>query len=164
MAELHQRIICEFIGTDYRFWNGEGQLTLSGKTYEGASFVGVTAAEAVAGAPPKRLTANFFVADSELRSALSEDFGPLPVQINWIYSADGGSNWTTIGRKHFGRLSGGRMDGGVYSCEIETGSGGIDRGRPYMFSHEDQMARWPGDKGFEYLRALVQGKLTNWPP
>ena len=152
------------IGTGHYFWSGEGQLVFDGNTYTGSHFVTLSPAEATVGAPRKRMTASFRVFSADLRAAVLQDPGPLPVEINWIYSTDQGQSWTRLPRKFVGRLSSPTIQNGIYTIEIETYGGDVDRGRPLKWSDEDQQDRAPGDKGLEYMRQLASGIDTRWPP
>ena len=56
------------------------------------------------------------------------------------------------------------LTGGL-TVELETLRGDVDHGEIRYWSHEDQERRFPGDKGFEYMRQLAgKGTETGWPP
>ena len=152
-----------FVGTPYRYWSGEGELTLGGHAYEGRSFINISAYETSLDAPDVRLTASFAVADTADREPFLQDPGPLPVEIEWIHSSDGGHTWIALPRKFVGRLSQPTLHEGVYSIEIETYSGDVARGHPKRWSDEDQQRRYPGDRFFEYTRQLFHGVETRGP-
>ena len=149
----------------YRFWSGDEDLTLAGKTYQGRNFISLSGAEASLDAPNRRMTASFAVVTPELRQALMQDPGPLTVVIEWIHSTDHGQTWMRVPRKFVGRLSRPVIKDGVYTIEIETYGGDVDRGRPLKWWHEDQQARHPGDFGLSYMRQLSEGIAdARWPP
>jgi len=149
----------------YRFWSGDGDLTLDGKDYQGRNFISLSTAETSLDAPNTRLTASFAVAEPGLRQALMQDPGALTVIIEWIASIDQGQSWRRVPRKFVGRLSQPVIKDGIYTIEIETFGGDVDRGRPLKWSHEDQQQRHSGDRGLEYMRQLSEGISTaRWPP
>ncbi len=133
----------------YRFWSGADDLTLDGETYQGRSFIALSPAEASLEAPDRRMTASFHMGPltTAQRIELLQDPGPLTVQIEWIASTDQGQSWTRMPRKFVGRLSRPAIRNGIYTIEIETYGGDVDRGRPLKWSHEDQQGRFPGDLG-----------------
>ena len=135
-----------------------------GTVYQGRPFIQLSRAETTLGAPDRRLTASFPVTDAQLRQELLQDPGPLTVVIRSVYSSDGGLTWSIVPTKFVGRLSKPVIKGGLYTIEIETYGGDVDRGRPLKWSDEDQRARYPGDKGLEYMRQLASGIDTRWPP
>ena len=140
-------------------------LVLGDKTYQGRNFISLSGAEASLDAPNRRMTASFAVTTPELRMALMQDPGPLTVVIEWIVSDNQGRTWRKAPRKFVGRLSKPAIKDGIYTIEIETYGGDVDRGRPLKWSHEDQQRRHPGDRGLEYMRQLSEGITTaRWPP
>ena len=149
-----------------RFWSGDYDLTFDGETYQGRNFVNLSPAEAGIGSPNTRLVASFSVVDPTLRAAFLQDLGPVMVTIEYIYSADGGLSYQIIpgGRKFVGRMSNPVIKDGIYRVELETYGGDVDRGRPLRWSHEDQLRRYPGDKGLEFMRELEEGVEVKWPP
>ena len=153
-----------FVDSGYRFWSGDGDITIGGVTYQGRNFISLSTAEASLEAPRRRMTASFTIFDSTLRRALLQDPGPLTVEIRWIYSIDNGVTWLIVPRRFVGRLSTPVIRDGTYTIEIETYGGDIDRGRPLKWSHEDQIRRFPGDRGLEYMRAISEGVEITWPP
>ena len=156
--------LATFTGTDYRFWSGDAELVFDGETYLRGHFFGISPAETTAEAPRKRLSVTFPVTDNVLREDLLQDPGPLTVAVNWIYSLDQGSTWFRLPRKFVGRLSRPVIRNGLYTIEIETYGGDVDRGVPRKWSDDDQQSRHAGDVGLEYLRQLASGLETRWPP
>lgn len=160
----------------YRFWSGEGDLSLDGHTWAGRSWVSLSAAENALDGPDKRMTVSLAVSTTSdepaereamrhLRTILMQDPGPLEVVIEWIFSRDHGQTWQRLPATFAGRLSNPVIRDGVYSIEIETWAGDVDRGRPLKWSDEDQRARAPGDRGLEYMRQLSEGIVdARWPP
>ena len=156
--------LIDLIDTEYHFWSGDTDLDFMGTTYLGRNFLTLSGAESSVDAPNRRMTISFIVADNTLRSELLQDIGPVTVQIQWLHSSDRGMTWALVPRKFVGRLSRPQIVGGVYTIEIETFGGDIDRGRPVFWSDEDQRRRFPGDKGMEYMRQLAEGVEISWPP
>ena len=134
-----------------------------GTVYQGRPFITLSRAESSLGQPDRRLTASFPVTDPELRAALLVDPGPLEIVIRSVFSNDRGQSWSVVPNKLVGRLSRPVIKNGVYTIEIETHAGDVDRGRPLKWSDEDQRARYPGDRGLEYMRQLASGINTRWP-
>ena len=156
--------LAHIMDSGHRFWSGESDLTIGGETYQGRSFISLSTAEASIDAPRRRMTASFPAVDPALRAEFGQDPGPLVVEIRWIYSLDNGQTWLFVPRKFIGRLSSPIIREGVYTIEIETFGGDVDRGRPLRWSDEDQRRRFPGDRGMEYMRELEEGVVNRWPP
>ena len=148
-----------------RFWSGDEDLIFDSKAYAGRNFIALSGSENSIGAPSRRMTASFAATTPELRAALLQDPGPLMVVIEWIVSNDYGQTWNRVPHKFVGKLSKPVIKDGIYSIEIETYGGDIDRGRPLKWSHDDQQKRFPGDRGMEYTRRLAEGiRDATWPP
>ncbi len=163
-AELAHWLI-SLPNSDHHFWSGIDELTFDGETYIGAGHViSLGVAEASTGTQDKRLTAQISAADLDLRAALLQDPGPVPVEVSWIYSNNSGRTWTRVPRSVKGRLSKPQIKDGIYTIEMETYSGDIDRGRQINWSHEEQLRRHPGDLCFQDIRSLSLGIDTRWPP
>ena len=155
--------------TTVYWWQGEGNVTIGGITYTGATVDGaavldVSPIEQTQGPPVRRATVRLAVVPEMTRRLLQQDYGPLPVEIGWIRSTDGGRTWTRLPRLFKGRLSSPRLLNGIYECEIETVLGDIDRGTPYRWSYEAQLLRRQ-DKFFEAVASYSTGGLSvKWPP
>ena len=159
------------MSTPYRVWSGEGQLTIGGQTYEGTSFGGgalasISPVEQSLDAPTSRASVTIAVPNAAVREMLEIDIGPVTVNLRYIYSSDFGKTWTIVPIGIQGRLSrpSYEVDGSLYTVEIETWSGDSDRGNPKLWSHETQQSEHPGDRGFEFARALAEGIESRWPP
>ena len=161
----HAAWTCEFVGQDFRIWSGSEPLTLGAKTYAPGHMIGIQHAVSETGAPSRRATASFAVADPSVRAALLQDEGPALVEVQFLHSADRGITWTIAGARAMGRLSSPVLRDGIYSVEIETYKGDVDRGRPAKWSHERQVKRGAGgDLAFEMAAQLAIGIETRWPP
>ena len=158
--------LVDFVGRDAgKFWSGRGDLLFEGATYFGAGqIVEVEPFENAAGQQSRRNSAKLFFGDSpEVRRALLNDEGPLPIQVRYITSDDDGATWAILPLTFNGQLSSPTFDdAGVYSVEIETHTGDIDRGSVVYWSDEDQQ-RLYGDRGFAFARDYQQGVEILWP-
>ena len=153
----------------YRVWSGLGQLDWNGVIWDGTqsvngSFVSVSPVTDKVGAPDRRASVTISVTAEMIRQLLAIDTGPVSVFLRYLYSLDNGVSWIEAPMVLAGRLSQPKFDRGLYTVEIETWSGDVDRGEPKLWSDETQRAEYPGDKGFEFIRGLSQGIDTRWPP
>ena len=153
-----------------RYWSGEGDLSFGGVTWQGTSrgkgsIISIGPAENALGPIDNRLTASMDATNPTVRAAMLTDPGPINITLQWIYAVDGGSTWTRIDRKFSGRLSRPIIKDGLYTVEIETHLGDVDRGQPVAWSHEDQMSRYAGDTGMKMMRQISEaGVDIKWPP
>ena len=149
-----------------RFWTGRGRLDYQGDLFEGGGrAVGVGEIELVSGNPDRRLTITLSSIPPSVRAEFLQDVGAVEVEVSLIFSADRGSTWRAAPLSYSGRLSSPTMVNGRLTVELETLRGDVDHGETRYWSHEDQERRYPGDKGFEYMRQLAQkGTETSWPP
>lgn len=157
--------LAEFDAVNINLWSGDEPLNFMGKVYSPGHMISLANPTNEIGVPSRRMTANFSVADPALRASLLEDRGPLLVKARFISTVDNGATWTLTGNQFMGRLSNPRLSDGVYSVEIETYSGDVDRGRPVRWSHERQVKRGSGgDLAFEMSSKLASGLVRRWPP
>ena len=152
-----------------RLWTGQGQFTYKGNTYEGVvgpngAFAGISEIEHSLGAPNKRVQANIIVPPEGIREILAFDSGPVVVDIQLIYSKDGGLTWKDAPISVHGFLSSPSFENGVYSCEIETWTGDIDRGFPRLWSEDSQKRRHPDDEAFQFVKQIEAGFDARFPP
>ena len=150
-----------------RLWTGQGALTMNSQRYEGGGqALALGEAETRSGDPDQRMTITLSGIPADMRRKFLQDVGPAAVTIEWIYSNDSGKTWSKITDLSFrGRLSTPGLSEGAFQIEVETQRGDVDRGRPLRWSHEDQLRRFPSDKGLEHMRALArEGTETGWPP
>jgi len=157
--------IASFATINLDLWSGDEPLNFMGRVYSPGHFIQLDHAGNEVGTPTRRMAASFSVADPALRASLLEDSGPLLITARFIHSTDHGATWNLTGNQFMGRLSNPRLSGGVYTTEVETYSGDIDRGRPRRWSHESQVKRGGGgDLAFEMGAQLASGLETRWPP
>lgn len=169
---VHWALTVEDLGvpeTDRHWWSGEGDITIDGTTYKGATvdgqvLIGISPLEHSVDQPNKRMRIQVAIDKGSLRDILAEDVGIVGVRVRWIVSGDAGQSWYDLGRSFFGRLSAPVISGGVYSMELETYLGDADKGSPLQWSDETQQVQYPGDRGFEYVRGLADGFEHKWPP
>lgn len=168
MAETWiQNLITVEYKTVMRLWTGRGDLEFGGQTWRGGgAALRVSEVETASGEPDRRMKIEISGIPNSLRGKFLQDVGPLPVLIEWVWSSDSGKTWNKLRDIQFrGRLSSPSFANGVFSVELETYRGDVDRGAPRLWSHEDQQRRTAGDKGMEYMRLLSQeGVETGWPP
>ena len=93
------------------------------------------------------------------------DPGPLETVLRWVWRVHGTIEWRQAQAVR-GRFSGLRRDeDGRFTVEIERLAGGFGDVNPRTWSHEDQQATYPGDRGFEFLATLAdEGIRVPWPP
>ena len=183
MASPHQRQVAVAAEVTFaagppaqvlRVWTGNRPATLptppaaGGQEYlPGAIEAGPFGTPSVDGA--RRLQLALRIADeADLRRFVPlppapTDPGPLPIVVRWFLRRDS-TGWTEA-RKFEGRCSLGRLAGGV--CELTLAS--LAQERPEValsaYSHADQQAKYPGDRGLEYVQQLAAGDpYQGWPP
>ena len=167
MANWIQNLITVETDPVTRLWTGVGSLTIGGHGFTGGgAALSVSAMELTSGEPDRRMKIEISGIPNSLRGKFLQDIGPLPVLIEWVWSSDSGATWNKLRDIQFrGRLSSPSFANGVFSVELETYRGDVDRGAPRLWSHEVQQRRTAGDKGMEYMRLLSrEGIETGWPP
>ena len=159
----------EVEGTDLLLWSGFQPMTFSGKTYMGCSdedgncLVSVSEVEQSLDQPNRRMTVALAMTDPAVRARFMQDFGPLPVRIQWLLGGWQGTGFRSTGFSFHGFMSKPKLLDGLYTVEIETYLGDVDRGEPVKWSHESQQVRHPGDIGFNSMRQLASGLEIKWP-
>ena len=153
-------------GEDILVWTGVGTLTKGGKNYVGIGpqFLTISETEASYQTQDGRVQVSFGTIDTDLITKFLKDPGAVSVKLNIVVSTDGGTTWTFLPRSVRGWLSSPSIKAGIYTFEIATDASDIDRGRPLMWSNENQQRRHPGDLGFSHLQALGSGVEIRWPP
>lgn len=159
------------IDKPHRVWSGYGELQFEGETWLGTQseqgpFVAISPFTNNVGEPAKRASVSIAVPKTAIRQMLAVDVGPVEVKINSIQSQNNGRSWIRLGRGFKGFLSRPTFDSNssIYTVELETWSGDSDRGSPRYWSDEHQRQEHPGDRGFEFARALAEGEEITWPP
>lgn len=165
-----------FTNADFKFWSGRNQLTItetdgSTTTYKptmtenDASVISIKAPDETPG-EAVRLQAIMDASDPNIRVQLRRDFGPLRLRLRWLYynADDATPQWKLTSKSFTGRLSSPTLEGAMYTVDVESMISDVDRGRAVIWSHDNQLASNPGDKGFEYIASLAEGISTKWPP
>lgn len=155
----------------HRVWSGFGDLIFDGRTWLGTQtrdgpLVAISPITNNVGEPSKRAQVSIAVPTAAIREMLAIDVGPVEVSIQTIYSVNSGRSWIRLPTGFKGFLSRPQFnaEGSIYTVELETWSGDADRGDPRYWSDEHQRQRYPGDKGFEFMRANAEGLEIRWPP
>ena len=155
----------EFEGQVWRMWSGVGDLEFEDNIYTGTNWlIEIGDSETDSSGPSGRLVVSFNAAlTAQTRNVLHQDYGPLPISIEWIYSNDHGVSWRRIRRKRFGFMSNPSIVDGVFSFEIETYSGDRLRRQGTYVSDETHQAEFPGDTAFSRCREYSEGVEVPWP-
>ncbi len=166
MAAWLQYLITIETSPVVRLWTGQGDLTLSGNTYQGGGkALAVGELEISSGSPDRRMTITLSGIPQDLRTQFLEDVGAVKVKVEWIYSSDQGASWSLAPVSFSGRLSTPALGDGSLTVELETLRGDVDRGQPRHWSDGDQRRRTADDLGMEYMAQLARkGVETGWPP
>ena len=152
-------------GTVLSYWTGLKELIFNGNTYSGSgNAINISSIEEAVGVQSKRAQVSISIPDNLQLVRFAEDQGPVPVKVNWIFSNDNGATWTLLPKVFVGRISNPYIENRVYLVELETYTGDVDSGDVKYWSHESQQARFPGDRGFEYVREIAGGIDIEWPP
>jgi len=151
-------------GAGLYLWTGEDDIVLNGNTYMGMyGLMQVGQLDLTEGQQDDRLAISLAVETSELLAELLNDPGPALVKVEWYISKDEGKSLIKIPREFHGKLSNPYIEDRIYTVELETIKGDVDRGRISMWSHEGQQALYPGDTCFSRCESYAQGIETRWP-
>lgn len=156
---------------DFHIWDGEEPLTITppggvATTFDPVGYaLSVGIIETKTGIPDQRMQVSLGVDDdnTKAKTILAQDFGPLPLELRYLASNNGGKTWGFLPIYRKGRASNMQWDSGVLSVEMETPRGDITRGVPRFWSHELQQKRYPGDKGLEFLSRMQEGYQSIFP-
>ena len=151
-----------------RWWSGSGDLVFDGYTWLGSRtedgvLMSVKGLGTGFGPSAQRPEVNLAVTNQAIRRLLSVDLGVIGVDVSIIFSTDGGAAWRASFTRSY-RLSNHVIADGVLRAELESLLGDLDRRKPRTWSHEEQQARHPGDRGMEYKRQIAEGlREVAWP-
>lgn len=166
-------------GDVWRLWAGEGRITIAGETYYGTGgLINLSAAEIPLGQQAARLRVEIAITEEMQISDLLVDPGPIVVEILFLRRLPNTIDWEELPRKFVGRLSRPQIQDNVYTMELETDRGDVDRGRTIFWSQEGQ--RWVraqpdhiaadrtpdaafSDDFLVHMRRLAAGIETRWP-
>ena len=148
-----------------RFWSGPSNIFFEGHNWRGgAGIIQISSIESTGSPGSKRVTASIPIVDSVDRSQLLQDWGSYGIELGWLHSSNQGATWERAPMRFKGKLSDPVFRSGIFTVTIETHIEDVDRGVPLYWSHESQLARFPDDNFFEYIRQLEIGKDVRWPP
>lgn len=149
-----------------RYWSGVGELVHDGNTYQGANklhFVGPL--EQRPTKPSRRMEVHISLKEDARLAEFLQDRGPFGVVIHYLGRSGPGGAVVLLPVRFVGRASSPAIVQRMLKLELETLKGDVDRGTVRYWSHEDQQALFPGDKGLEHMRKLAEeGVDTTWPP
>ena len=167
---IYEAISIDDVGDEGLYlWTGEYDVDrdISGetKTFLGlGQLLSVGSLDLSEGQQNERLTLALRVGDNiELLNELLNDPGPLLVKVEWLFSKDNGQSIQKVPREFFGKLSAPKIQDRIYTVELETIKGDIDRAEIRFWSHEDQQIRDPSDTCFERCEKYAQGVEYRWP-
>lgn len=153
-------------GTVERFTSLDQDITFEGQTWMGAGKIVELSAldKTTTSATNIRLQISLRATNPTTRKMLADNSDPVPIKIRWGYTEIGSSDIMVLGSSFLGRVSNPRFEGNFWVADLETYSGDVDYGVQRFWSDETQQTKYPGDKGFEYLRSLANGVEIAWPP
>lgn len=110
-----------------------------------------------------KLILTFNALTEEYRNRWLVPVGPKPIEVRTIASDDYGISWTILPQVKKGLLSNPVYEDGVYRIQVVHPFEIRQSLKPLNWSHEDQQARHPGDRGLEYMRRIANGVEAKWP-
>ena len=148
-----------------QYWTGQGDITIGANTYlSNPGVIGFSSVTLQSGQGVKKTRASIRALKVSILNKYLQDVGPVDVEIKWIYRLGIASSWQFIPYVFRGSLDGYQIENGELRFEIQTLLDDIRQNPPKYWSHEDQIAEYPLDKGMEYLRILAdKGIETGWP-
>ena len=163
MANWIQNLITVETDPVTRLWTGVGSLTIGGHGFTGGgAALSVSAMELTSGEPDRRMKIEISGIPNSLRGKFLQDVGPLPVLIEWVWSSDSGATWNKLCDIQFrGRLSSPSFANGVFSVELETYRGDVDRGSAEAVVSRGSTAPDGGRQGDGVHAAVVAGGSRN---
>ena len=149
--------------TDYKFWTGQGDLTLSGDTYKSThDLINIEGVETRLGEAASRPRITFSGVDPTIRTLFLHDPGRVDVTIGAVRWD--GKKWVKMPRQLQGLLTDPILQGMTYTFEVTPESLDVDRGDIHYWTDEDHRRRNPNDKVFQHSRTLSDGVDIAWPP
>ena len=151
------------LDTEYKFWTGRGELTLSGDTYMSTNdLISIEGVESRLSEIAARPRVTFSAVNAELRTLLLHDPGRVDVLIAAVRWD--GTKWVKMPRQVRGILTDPIMRGHLYTFEVTPESLDVDRGEVRYWTDEDHRRRHPTDGIFQHVRTLSDGVDIKWPP
>ena len=149
--------------TEYKFWTGQGDLTLSSITYMSThDLISIEGVETRLSEVSARPRVTFSAVDANLRTLLLHDPGRVDVTIGAVRWD--GTKWVKMPRVVRGLLTDPIMQGQLYTFEVTPETLDIDRGDVHYWTDEDHRRRHPNDGMFQHSRTLSDGVDIAWPP
>lgn len=161
-----------FTSGEKLYWDGFGNLVISGDTYVGAANI-VARSEIPIGVNDEngQLTLSLSGVDADIVAAVRAEEAEIYGRPITIWGQFFSEALQPSGDRFF--LYGGTMDVPTYSAEGPTlrsitipceGEWSDRNGAAFsFFSNSDQQRRYPGDKGLEYVYRYAQGVRRQWP-
>lgn len=146
-------------------WTGVGVLRIDGTDYQPTQILADVSVSEGGGLDggETRVTLELYATTQELRQTFLIDPGPGAVTIRTIVSENDGTTWTLVPRSFSGRMAAPELVGDRYRIDLVDRAGDPLRPRPRYWSHEDQLARYPGDHGLTHMRTIANGFQIQWP-
>jgi len=152
------------LGRVFRFWTGDGDLTLSGVTYRSTvNLVQIDGVESRLNETANRPRVSFSGINNRLRPLFLADPGRVEVEIGAV-RLDSDGNWLSMPRVVRGILTDPVMQSELYTFEVTPEELDIDRGDVEYWTDEDHRRRYPDDGVFRHSRTLADGVDIRWPP
>ena len=151
------------LDTEYKFWTGQGDLSLGGETYlSTGDLIQIEGMETRLGELAPRPRVTFSGIDPKDRTLFLHDPGRVDVSIGAVRWD--GDNWIKLPRQRRGLLTEPIIQGHLYTFEITPYSLDIDRGDVQHWTDEDHRRRHPNDGIYQHTRTLSDGVDIAWPP
>ena len=154
-------------GTPWCFWDRDENYTdREGRTWRGGGLLEVRNSVADTSVAPQKLSFSLIGNTEEIRQTFMNMYlETVPVVVHWFWREATEEAWTRSPKTFPGWLGSKSLRfGGVLTAEIEPFL--QERNAPtYNWTHEDHQRRFPGDRGFQFLRALItdSGAPGTWP-
>lgn len=149
-------------------WTGLGDLELGDVTYMGIGpeVVSVKIGQAAEKEDARLSVTLVGLSDAEVRRAFYEFRGRVIVTVRLVYSTDGGNTWVEVPRLFRGLYSRPQITSNQITFEVATYREELDRGYELVWSDSNQRAEYPGDRCFEHLVPIAEGRSlsSRWPP
>lgn len=146
-------------------WSGTRDVVVNGTTYTAVGgIVAINGVDIRTGQQDSRVQIQLQIPNNAIRAQLLQDPGYVEVLIRWVEHSENMTDLTILPKSYRGVLSDARIVDDLYTIEVETRKGDIDRGRVKYISDESQRADYPNDRAFEFQRQFAQGFEIRWPP
>lgn len=152
-----------------RAWTGLGDVEITEEDGTTATWTGGGQAIAVGNLTShttpssSRMEIQLNAIPDEYRGRWVAPVGNVFAEARTIVSENYGIAWRLLPQVKRGLFSNPRMRGGLYRFEIVHPFEVRQRIRPLTWSHEDQIARYPGDTGLAFMRQVASGVDATWP-